>query len=236
MLTTNNYWARRGFPDTVDWTHANGLLYNERDDSLLVNMRIQSTVLKLDHSTGGIRWIFGEPGGWPDNVKDKVVKLEGGARWFHHEHAPVPTPNGTLLLFDNGTYQTRPFTPPAPPAKTYSRAVEYAINQENMTAREMWVSEGPGKDAVVTFAMGDVDWLPQTGNILAHYGYTFEREAVKKISWENAIRFGSWSRIREYTHTTPPELVWELVLENKSKEVPIGWSIYGGERLPSLWP
>lgn len=31
---TNNYWIQRGFPDTVDWTHANGLLYYEEDDSL----------------------------------------------------------------------------------------------------------------------------------------------------------------------------------------------------------
>lgn len=202
----------------------------------LVNMRIQSTVLKLDHATGEIRWILGEPGGWPDKVKGRVLKLAGDAPWFHHQHAPIPTPNGTLLLFDNGTYQARPFDPPVPPAKTYSRVVEYAIDEQNMTAREVWASEGPGEDAVVTYAMGDVDWLPETGNILAHYGFTFTREGVKENDWRKALLFGSWSRIREYTHTTPPELVWEVVLENKSKQEPVGWSIYGGDRLASLVP
>lgn len=231
--TFGDYWVRRGFPDTVDWTHANGLLHDERDDSLLVNMRIQSAVLKLDRSTGEIRWILGEPSGWPKKLQDRVLKLEGETRWFHHQHAPVPTPIGTLLLFDNGNFQARPFTPPVPPAQTYSRAVEYAIDEENMTVREVWASEGPGPDAVVTFAMGDVDWLPETGNVLVHYGFIFPRNEIEKVTWE-APRFKSWSRIREYTHTTPPEVVWEVVLEDKSDEDPIGWSIFGGDRLPSL--
>ena len=30
----SGYWVRRGFPDTVDWTHANGLLYDDADGSV----------------------------------------------------------------------------------------------------------------------------------------------------------------------------------------------------------
>lgn len=234
--TFGGYWVRRGFPDTVDWSHANGLLYDERDDALLVSMRYQAAILKIDRKSGEVRWVLGEPSGWPETLQDRVLKLEGETRWFYHQHAPTPTPNGTLLLFDNGNYRARPFTPPVPPAETYTRAVEYAIDEENMTAQEVWASEGPGDDAVVSFAMGDVDWLPQTGNVLVCYGMLLPRDEIEKITWTNVLRFNSWTRMREYTHTTPPELVWEIVLEDTSDQDPIGWALFGGERVASLIP
>ena len=37
--TLSNYWACRGFRDTVGWSHADNLLYNAFDDSVVVNFR-----------------------------------------------------------------------------------------------------------------------------------------------------------------------------------------------------
>ncbi len=68
------------------------------------------------------------------------------------------------------------------------------------------------------------------------YGMLLPRDEIEKITWTNVLQFNSWTRIREYTHTTPPELVWEVVLEDTSEEDPIGWALFGGERLGSLIP
>jgi hypothetical protein len=234
--TFGNYWTRRGFPDTVDWSHANGLLYNKSDDSLLISMRYQSAVVKIDRTSQKIRWILGEPDGWPTALQDKLLKPEGEMRWLYHQHAPNSTPHGTLLLFDNGNYRARPFKPPVPPYQTYTRAVEYAIDEKNMTVREIWTSEESGKDSVVSFAMGNVNWLPKTSNILVGYGLVLARDQLKQHSWDTVLGSKSWTRIREYTHTTPPQLVWEVIINNDSKTDGPGWTLFGVKRIPNLNP
>jgi len=62
------------------------------------------------------------------------------------------------------------------------------------------------------------------------------QDEINKITWDNVRQFPSWSRIREYTHTNSPELVWEAVMKDNSKENLIGWIIFGAERIPSLDP
>ena len=60
-------------------------------------------------------------------------------------------------------------TPAKPPAAIRSRAVEYAIDEKNLTIREVWPSEGSGS-AMVAMDMGGLAWLPKTGNVLVCYG------------------------------------------------------------------
>jgi arylsulfate sulfotransferase len=234
--TFRKYWVRRGFPDAVDWTHANNLIYFEHDNSLLVSFRYQAAILKLDRATGKIRWILGEPSGWPAQLQDKLLKATGEMRWFYHQHSPEPTPHGTVLVFDNGSYQARPFTPPVPPAQTYSRAVEYAIDEENMTVKEVWTSEIPGEEKVVTFAMGNVEWLPKTKNLLVGYGLILPNDHLEQITWKSVIDYRSWTRVREFTHTQPAQVVWEMVMNNEDKDNPVGWIVFRAEHMSSLQP
>ncbi len=224
------FWSRRGFPDTIDWSHANNLLYDESDDSVVVNFRYQAAAMKIDRASKEIKWIFGEPSGWGD-LTDKVLKADGEVRWPYHQHSPTPTPNGTLLVFDNGNYQARPFRKPAAPEDTYSRAVEYQIDEETMTVSELWESEGMGPDRVVAMAMGDVEWLPETQNILVGYGALVVPESIGKVTWEasSRLRTNQWTRIREYVRSDPPEVVYEIVLETGKAD--LGWTHFGVERI-----
>lgn len=233
--TFSGYWERRGFPDVKDWSHANGLMYDPKDDSLLVNFRYQSATVKIDRKTKEIKWIAAPDEKWPAEHRSKLLKLEGNGRWFYHQHAPHPTPRGTLLIFDNGNYQTMPFDKPKPPRETYSRAVEYAIDEKRKTARQVWESEKNGPDSVVSIAMGDVDHMPKTGNILVHYGALADPVEVKKgADWEGVFGGGSaWSQIREYAGN---ELVWEAVIGEKTGNSPVAWVLFGGDRVASLVP
>jgi hypothetical protein len=234
-LTISNYWPLRGFPDALDWTHANGLFYDERDDSILLNLRKQSAVLKLDRPSGEIRWILSEPTGWSETLQARLLEPDGEVGWPWYQHAPSLTPAGTLLLFNNGIWKGRPFEPMAPPSQSHTRAVEYAIDPNRGTVREVWASEDPGLEAVVTWAMGDADWLPLTGNVLVYYGNCTVPD--DEITTQRAVIARSWTLVREFTHAEPPEVVYEVIVRDEVDEDGIvPWMIFGGARLPSLMP
>ena len=237
--TFSGYWERRGFPNTLDWTHATNLAYDEKDDSWLISLRYQSAIVKVDRSTGEFVWILGEPSGWNEDLQDKLFTLEGDARWFYFQHSPTPTPNGNILVFDNGNFGSRPFEPPVPLPETYSRVVEYELDEENMTAKQVWTSEIPGEEKVFTFAVGAVDWLPQTNNVLVSYGYLIHQENMPRTNWGNVLRLNPcWTRVRELKYTQPAEVVWEMVMDNGPDEDAVGWLIFTSDRiqLPALKP
>jgi hypothetical protein len=76
-----------------EWTHANGLAEMPNGD-IVLSFRQISTVIIIDRKTGRVIWKLGAP------------PLSG-------QHAPVPLPNGNLLLFDNGPHRldhTMPFS------------------------------------------------------------------------------------------------------------------------------
>ncbi|MFW6164454.1 MAG: aryl-sulfate sulfotransferase, partial [Planctomycetota bacterium] len=232
--TFSNYWVRRGFPDTLDWSHANGVQDLPEDDAVLVNFRYQSCVVKVDRATGAIRWIFGEPSGWPKRLEGKLLKLTKGT-WPWHQHSPVLTERGTLLLFDNGNFRARPFDDPVPIPQTHSRAVEYRIDERAMTAEQIWSSNIPGEPQVVSFAMGSVQPLPRTGNVLAGYGMILPTDKLDTLTWETRARYGSWTRIREYTRSSPAKVVWELTVTGKAGSE-VGWTLFGCQRIPGFLP
>lgn len=233
--TFRGYWHRRGFPNVVDWTHFNNLVYNDRDDSILASSRYLSAILKIDRATGELVWIVGNPVIWPESLQSKTFTLAGAAegktRWFFHQHSPNPSHNGTLLLYDNGSYQAFPFEPPANPGETYSRAVEYRLDETTRTLTQVWSSERPGEAKVISFAMGDVDPLPKTDNILLSEGWLLPPDQIPILTWDNIPENTGWTRIREYTHTTPPNILWEVVMDNGSAPEALGWFIFSSERV-----
>jgi hypothetical protein len=145
------------------------------------------------------------------------------------------TDQRTLLLFDNGNFQARPFEEPAAPNETRSRVVEYAIDREEGTVRQIWSSEDADVEPVVSFAMGDVEVLPKTGHLLAGYGFVFPPEHMGQITWENFDEWPIWTMVREFTRTADPELVWEVRI-GRGEELPVGWTLFGIERLSTLDP
>lgn len=223
-LTVNQYWVIRGFPDTLDWTHGNGQFYDPRDNSILFNSRQQSSVFKIERPSGRVVWIFGEPGGWAKRFEPLLFNQAEVNEWPWHHHAPRLTPQGTLMVFNNGIMKARPFQKPVPDSEVVSGALEYSFDTKARTAKLVWASDTKGEpDNVNTFAMGDVSPLPKTGNVLVVYG-----SAVRK---DNGA---PWTRVREFRHTTPPKLVYDVVLADSSEKPAVSWTAFGGERIPRL--
>ncbi|MEL6252214.1 MAG: aryl-sulfate sulfotransferase [Bacteroidota bacterium] len=149
----------------VDWMHANGVAYSEIDDCIIVSGRTQGTV-KLTASNEPV-WIIAPHKGWETSgngndlkqyllqpldamgqpILDSLV-LNGEENhpdfeWAWYQHSPIILPNGNVMLFDNGdnrNYSANGFSGPF----SYSRAVEYKIDEENMTIQQVW-SYGKGR-------------------------------------------------------------------------------------------
>ena len=174
--------GRRTWSDReLDWFHGNAVTYDERDDTIIVSGRHQGVVkLTADNE---VVWILAPHNGWGTAgdgtelaplllqpidgaglpITDPAI-LSGfanhpGFEWNWYQHAPLLTPAGNLLLFDNG--DNRNYTL----AERYSRAVEYDIDPEAMTVRQVW---SYGKElGAATFSriVSDVDYEPEEDHV-----------------------------------------------------------------------
>jgi arylsulfate sulfotransferase len=208
---------------TRDWSHANAVIQDPSDDSFIVSLRHQDAVVKIDRTTGRLIWILGTPDGWKLPWSRYLLTPKGPLQWQYHQHAPMITPQQTLLLFDNGNFRRRPTEPL--PTQNYSRVVEFAVNREQMTVEQLWSYGGPDDELFFSAALGDANWLPITQNVLVTDGF-------KAADTTNS---GLWGRIFEVTHTTPASKVFEVLIRQQPG-TNLNWTVYRAERLPGLYP
>lgn len=166
----SHYWHKKGFAGTFDWCHANGLFHDVRDDSILVSLRTQDCIIKLDRRSGALKWILGPHERWQGKWKDRLLRPEGTLMWNYHQHDPSITPSGTVMCFDNGNHRALPFDRALPHAENTSRAVEFAVDEARGTVRQVWsYGDGPGERLFAGFQGGALR-LPRTGNTFITYG------------------------------------------------------------------
>ena len=211
-----------------DWTHANAIIYEEKDNSFIVSVPYQDAVIKVSRDSGELVWILGNHDNWREPWSDKLLTPVGDLEWSYKHHAISHTENGTYLLFDNGVARSSPFGAKMELADSYSRGVEYSVNEETMEVSQVWVY-GPEDESFYARYLGDIDWQPKTDNILITIGGQ-ETDA----EGNNAPRgpgLQRSARLVEVTHEQPAKIVWDLRLQDAG----LGWSIYRGERLPPLY-
>jgi hypothetical protein len=189
-----------------DWTHSNTLVH-ERDGSLLLSMRNQSWVLKIDYANGAgsgdVVWRLG-PGG------DFTLSVNDPAQWFYNQHYPylLQTSGSTqqMALFDNGN--TRPDNTGQPcTTDCFSRALILSIDESARTAQITW-QYSPGWYSLWG---GSIVVLPNNN-----------------VEFDSTAPSGGYSRILEVTQTSTPQTVWEMDTSNTD--------FYRAYRIPSLYP
>lgn len=218
---------------TKDWAHANSVSYDAATDSILVSVRHQEAVVSFSRTSGELNWILGNHQGWPEHLQPYLLKPEGELAWQFHQHAAEMTPNGSLILFDNGNFRAMPPQPKMSLAESYSRAAEFTIDEESMTVRQVWSYGGPGEEIFYSPFISEADHLPQTGNVLITDG---GRIRDKQGNKSDDIPAGHhWARIVEVTHGDQPEKVFEMIVDSQEDAKSIGWAVYRSERLPSLY-
>ncbi len=164
--------------DGSGWSHANAIDYIEEEDAYLLSLRNFNAIIKLDGETGEIIWQFGGD--------DSDFELTSG-EFTTQQHQFELTENG-LLVFDN-SYRFG----------DTSRAVEYAIDEDTMTAEEIWsYVPSPG---LYCFGLGDVHRL-EDGNTVVTWStsgqmdvITPEGEVVWRMNGDLGAGFGYMTRI-----------------------------------------
>ena len=212
-----------------DWTHNNGIFFDNETNTALVSTNHLSTVMNLDLETGELLWMLGDPGNWREPWSDLLLKPEGDLLWSYHHHSPKWTPDGTLLLFDNGAVRALPPNPPLPAEEAFSRAVEYEIDATNGKVRQVWSYGGPGDEIFLSAYISEADWLPQTDNILVTSGGRIRDDDGNVLMFPEEGH--NWITLTEVTHTTPAEKVWEVKIDNPGP----GWAAFRTDRIPSLY-
>jgi arylsulfate sulfotransferase len=200
-----------------DWTHSNAVVYSPRDGNLLLSMRNQAWIVKIDYRDGkgggDVIWRLG-PGGDFDLAGDNP------AQWFYFQHFPsiINQTNlqTTLAVFDNGNFRvldssgTMCGTRGAAPC--YSRAAIFEVNEYDKIATVLW-QYLPG---VFSVWGGSINQLTN-GNI--------EFNISSPIPPPEP---GIMSQVIEVTKSPAPEVIWQMNIR--------GVSAYRAYRVPSLYP
>ncbi len=109
----------------VDWLHVNAVASSPTDGNLILSVRHQDWVIKIDYRNGAgdghVIWRLGQGGDFTVNSTDPNV-------WFSHQHNAHYIDDHTLILFDNGN--TRQATDP----NAHSRGQVWTLDETNMTA------------------------------------------------------------------------------------------------------
>jgi arylsulfate sulfotransferase len=199
-----------------DWTHANAIIYSPDDGNLILSMRNQNWVIKIDYRDGGgdgsILWRLG-PGG------DFVIPGGSPADFNYAQHYPVligPQKSGVfpLMLFDNGNNRVMDSSgtlcgSTAASAPCYSRPVIFQLDENAKAAQVLWQYKLP----VLSSCCGSINVL-ENGNV------------EYDIAVATAGPFSS--RIQEVTQDSAPQLVWQMD--------ETGHLAYRAFRIPSLYP
>jgi arylsulfate sulfotransferase len=196
-----------------DWTHSNALVYLP-DGNLLLSVRHQSWVLKLDYEngagTGDILWHLGYQG-------DFTLTEGDPTQWFFAQHFPsLVASNGsqlTLAVMDNGDDRVvdsggtcNPYSNPNP---CYSRATVYDIDQDAKSANLVWHYDPAG--------------------VYSYWGGSIFQLENKDVEFDMTDPFNTTSsQVMEIAPGDSQQVVWQLDIT--------GGNAYRAYRIPSLYP
>lgn len=222
-----DFWAPVYGPGTRDWSHANAVTLTPERDAYLVSLRHQDAIVKLDRATGALSWIFGDPARWDGPWRDALLDVawredpEAG-EYAYHQHAPSLTADGDILLFDNGVQRAVPPAEPLPEPERYSRAVQYAIDEQAARVEQRWAFSGP-EGGMYARIVGDADELPTTSHVLVTSG-----------AQEDPERRTSWARLFEVTRDEPAEILFDVQIGERDADPGTQWVVYRAERIAEL--
>jgi hypothetical protein len=132
----------------IDYVHGNAIEL-DNDGTLLISCRHMDEITKINRTTGAMIWRLGGKNNQFTFINDPIG--------FSHQHAIRRIKNGNITLFDNGNFHT----------PSFSRAVEYALDEQNKTAVLVW--QYRNNPDIYGFAMGYVQRL-DNGNTLISWG------------------------------------------------------------------
>ena len=198
-----------------DWTHTNAVVYSPDDGNILVSMRHQNWIVKVDYAngtgSGKVLWRLGEGGDF---------KLIGGTDpndWEYAQHGPTFASDNTtgvfsLAVMDNGDDRQLAAgvscgAAGAPPC-LYSTTPVFRIDEV-------------GRTATLTFHQISAP------SQYSQWGGNAEQLVNGNIEYD-LCGAPTGSYVYEVTQEANPQTVWSLTVSNSN--------FYRAFRIPSLYP
>lgn len=160
--------SRRQAPN-ADFDHPNSLAL-DLDGHYIASFRDLAEITKIHAQTGDLIWRFG-------GVNNEFTILDDPLDGFNGQHSVRVMANGNLLLFDNGLRHDPP----------ESRAVEYALDTDLMTATMVW--EYRHAPPVYTAFTGGVE-RRTNGNTVVQFaatGFMVEVDLQGQVVWTGTV-------------------------------------------------
>jgi arylsulfate sulfotransferase len=196
-----------------DWTHANALVYLHEDGNLLLSMRHQNWIIKIDYAngagTGDVLWKLGEQGDF------SLVNFHDPTDWFYAQHGPA--------VFDDSS------------TGVFSLSVMDNGNDRDFPPGESCATSGIVSCPYSSGAIYRIDEDAKTATVAFHFvAQQFSNFGGFSLSLKNGdiefdfCAFSPAATIYEFTRDPTPQLVWQMNLP--------GQFAYRAFRLPSLYP
>ena len=178
-----------------DWTHTNSVVYSPDDKDLIISMRHQFWVIKIDYNngqgTGDIVWKLGFQGDFTlQNGTDPID-------WFYAQHdANVASSNSSgvfqLTMFDNGNNRILDTTGNVCGTTTpcASRVPILQLDESAKTAT--------------------IEWVNNLSPVFSFFGGNSELLTNGNVEFDECASSSDTADVFEVTKTTPPETIWHM--------------------------
>ncbi len=202
----------------ADWTHSNALVYTPDDGNIILSMRNQNWIIKINYENGSgdgsVLWHFGYQGDFTLPSGDSPIE------WNYGQHYPtIVGPNSagsfSMMFYNDGTNRlvnsSGAVCGSPGVISCYASVPIFNLNETTKTAQVQWEDNLSGSaysvccgDALV-LSNGDVEF--DVGDNLFTPGVSFVQEATQEQS---------------------PQVVWQMNIQNQLA--------YRAFRIPSLYP
>ncbi|MCX7879998.1 MAG: aryl-sulfate sulfotransferase [Ignavibacteria bacterium] len=211
---TDTYSSLEGV--ALDPVHINAVEL-DYDGHILISSRHISEITKINRQTGEIIWRLGGK----KNMFTFIGEHEENApTYFSYQHDIRRQPDGNVTLYDNGVQHT----------PKYSRAVEYKLDEDNLTAELVW--EYRNEPDIYGETMGSTQRLPNGNTVIGWGGivsqfYRIVTEVNKKgeIEFELSFPRGAafqMTTYRAYRFPYPPNLPEARVTKKEISQILYG--------------
>ena len=132
------------------------------------------------------------------------------------------------MCFDNGNWRAPAFQAPLDDAENFSRAVEFEVDANAMTVRQVWEYGEHAKERIFACYQGGARRLPQTGNTFITFGGMCFRDG--KPYGSNVDAFG---RARLIEVKPSGEVVFDLEIDDSASSEPMAYSAFRSDHAPA---
>ncbi len=203
---------------SYDWFHANSIWYDDENNSIILSGRHQDAVISINYETKELNWIIGDSTNWSDEFQKYFFTPINNEEfeWQWSQHSAMVTPEGYIMILDNGNNKSKNEEEYVPATQSYTRGVMYEINTEDMTIEQIWEY---GKDRGSEFYspyVSDVDYIDENHYIVNSGGIVYVNGEVAN----SPAGLVASDKLETYTvELLDDEIIFEMLLPTNTYKV-----------------